>query len=477
MTNRLLAMLLLFIAVGTVVLFWALDVLSNHAEQRMSFIDETYQQQLTVYASQAEALFKAGDQASLDTWLSALQHKENTWAAVVQSEVMPMGKSTLSPQFLEGFRLGRNVEWKIHLYFKENPIMDIPFDDGVTRFLIQLPQRMRPGDFFPYTDIVLKIALPFLLLSILTLIVYRYVMNPLKKLERATRRFSEGQFDARVKPALGERSDEIAAIASVFDQMAERVSKLIDGQRQLLSDLSHELRTPLTRMDLAIEFVSEGVEQQAAIERLRYESSTMRDLVEDALTLAWLNTETPSLTNESVDLSTLLQVICDDAAFEHPSRKLVLNIADDIELAGSNQQALGAAFENIIRNALKYTPQAGAVVVSAKVVNQHSIEIAVSDEGQGVPESQLENIFRPFFRIDQSRQRRPDHFSGKRPGGFGLGLALAERQVVAAGGKISAFNIRTNDGSAGNVKGLCICITLPLDSAKHSLRVAETAVV
>ncbi|MFP3442176.1 histidine kinase sensor domain-containing protein, partial [Pantoea sp. SIMBA_133] len=85
---------------------------------------------------------------------------EDTWAAVVRSSVQPLAGSELSGQFMEGFRLGRNVEWKIHLYFADNPIMDMTFADGHTHFLITLPQRMRPGTYLPEMKLFLKVALP-----------------------------------------------------------------------------------------------------------------------------------------------------------------------------------------------------------------------------------------------------------------------------------------------------------------------------
>ena len=270
------------------VLFWVISFLGATTEQQMSFIARKHQETLKDWGHTAERLYLAGDEQALARWLEQLQQDENTWAAVVRSEIQPLAGSELSSQFQEGFRLGRNVEWKIHLYFTENPIMDLTFADGHTHFLITLPQRMRPGAYLPEARLFLKAALPLTVLLALCLVIYRHLMNPVRQLELATRQFSEGNLGARARALLGNRNDELTALAETFDRMAERIGDLIQSQRRLISDLSHELRTPLTRIDMAISCVEEGIDTQHFLPRIRRECDLMRALVEDTLTLAWL---------------------------------------------------------------------------------------------------------------------------------------------------------------------------------------------
>ncbi len=477
MKNSLLWRLCGIIAVGVVVLFWVVDIITRQTEKNMSFIKEEHQQQLLAYGAEAERLYRAGNQQALSEWLVSLQESQNTWAAVVTSTVEPLANSFLSEQFTHGFRLGRNVNWKIHLYFKENPIMDIPFSNKEAHFLIQLPQSMRPGGHLPYVNLLLQIALPLLLLCILSFLLYRYVMTPLKILERAAKQFSAGNFAVRIKEDIGSHNNEMTLLADAFDHMAERTSELIHHQRQLLADLSHEIRTPLTRIDMAVDCVEQDIQKQKAIERLRYESSTMRELVEDALTLVWLNNEKPNLDKESFDLMELLQVICDDAQFEYPNNELVIDTPEQDELLAdgpideliieSSPRALGQALENIIRNALSYTPPNSKVRVSFKI-SSDSISIKIKDYGKGVPEHLLDNIFQPFFQVDKSRLEKnivaldSNH---KKRGGFGLGLALAQRQIAAAGGAVRAENHyqagEHYSDTPNRIAGLQVIITLP----------------
>ncbi|MEP4891280.1 MAG: histidine kinase sensor domain-containing protein [Aliiglaciecola sp.] len=457
MKNMLFWRLCAIIGLGTVVLFWAIDWLTNHTETSMSFIAKEHQQQLLEYGRQAENILQNEGENALAVWLKELQRKEDTWAAVVTSQITPFADSILSETFTEQFRLGRNVEWKIHLYFQQNPTMEVPFSDSSNHFLIRLPQRMRPGAMLTYAKIILQIALPLILLSVLSFILYQHVMRPLRRLESTTKAFSEGNFDARINVSQLRRNDELTRLAATFDQMAERISQLINNQRQLLADLSHELRTPLTRIDMAVDFLQQQINPQQAIERLRYEANTMRNLVEDTLTLAWFNTESPRLDSDSFDLVELIQVICDDARFEYPNRKLSTLLPEKALITHSSQLSLGQAIENIIRNGLRHTPEESTVQVSLSKTD-FGFELAISDQGPGVPEELLTDIFKPFFRVDKARLSNSSIPHKPPIRGFGLGLALANRQVAAVGGSITAKNIYTANNE---LCGLLITISLP----------------
>jgi two-component system sensor histidine kinase PfeS len=375
----------------------------------------------------------------------------------VTSNLTPFADTALSSDYVDRFRLGRDVEWKIHLYFQNNPTMEVPFADASTHFIIQLPDRMRPGAFLVYVNLLLQIALPLILLCILSFVLYQHVMAPLRKLEKVTKEFSEGKLDARVNSSLHDRNDELTHLAVTFDQMAERISKLIYSQRRLLADLSHELRTPLTRIDMAIDFVEQNISPEQALERLRYEASTMRGLVEDSLTLAWLDTELPCLNTDDFDLVELIQVICEDARFEYPDRILTTQLPEHGLITQSGQLALGQAIENIIRNGLRHTPSKSEVEVSLSSVEK-GYRLVIKDQGPGVPEDMLSDIFKPFFRVDKARSVQSPLKNTANSSGFGLGLALAHRQVAAVGGSIKALNCQAD---TGEILGLQIIIELP----------------
>lgn len=427
MNRRLFWKLCLVIGLGSVLLFWIIARVAWQTEERMSFIDTEHQRTLRHYGEQAEAMYRAGDHEALARWLTTLQQQEQTWAAVVEAEVRPLAGSVLNERFYQGFGLGRDVSWKIHLYFQENPIMDLPFADGRTHFLIILPQRMRPGLNWHYAKLLLQLVVPLVLMLLVCLVLYRHLMQPLGRLEQATRQFSDGRLDVRVRSLLGSRNDELARLAETFDAMAARTGQLIIDQRQRLADMSHELRTPLTRIEMAVSLAEQDGGQRQLLERIRDDCAGMRRLVEDALTLSWLENERPELRDESLDLSELLDSILDDACFEYPDRQILCQMPDSAPLHGSSSRALGQAIENVVRNALDHTPAGGQIEVSLSEEGDAWL-LRVADQGPGVAEQWLERIFQPFFR------------GGSERAGFGLGLALAQRQVSATGGSIRASN-------------------------------------
>ncbi|KIQ01595.1 MULTISPECIES: sensor histidine kinase [Pseudomonas] len=446
MNRRLFWKLCIVIAVGSVGLFWIIARVAWQTEERMSFIDAEHQRTLRHYGEQAESLYRGGDHQALERWLNTLQQQERTWAAVVRAEVRPLA-GELSERFQDGFGLGRDVSWKIHLYFAENPIMDIPFSDRSASFLIQLPQRMRPGLNWHYAKLLLQLVVPLVLLLIVCLVLYRHLMQPLRRLEQATRQFSDGRYDVRVRSLLGSRNDELASLADTFDAMAERTGQLIIDQRQRLADMSHELRTPLTRIEMAVSLAEQGADSRVLLERIRDDCNGMRQLVEDALTLSWLENERPQLRDETLDLTELLDSILDDARFEYPDRQLLAQLPEEAVLAGSSHRALGQAIENVVRNALDHTPPGGVVEVDLQA-DEQAWQLQIRDQGPGVDEQWLERIFQPFFRVGGERA------------GYGLGLALAQRQVRATGGSIRASN---REGG-----GLQLTICLPQQASGQS---------
>ncbi|WP_028766309.1 sensor histidine kinase [Shewanella fidelis] len=448
MSRKLFWKLCLIIATGVVALFYVISLFMSRTEEGMSLLAYEDQQTLKAWGKAAENLYRNGDKADLEQWLSELKQQENTWVAVASYQVNPIAGDELNNRFSQGYNLGRSVDWKVHLYFAENPIMELPFANQQVSFLIQLPNRMRPGDNWRQVEITFQIILPAILLALLSFVLYRHIMKPLLQLQLATGQFSRGQFDISAKALMGNRSDEFSDLAQTFDNMAQRIGEQIISQRQLIADLSHELRTPLTRLDIALEGVKEGEVAVTVLDRISRESKHIRRLVEDTLILAWLENEQPRLNQETLELVDLLDVLIEDAKFEFPDRQLISDLPNSAIVEASNHRAAGQAIENVLRNALRYTPTQQAVRVTMKAVIG-SYQIDIVDQGPGVPEQYLTAIFSPFFRVDKSRTA--DGSS------FGLGLALAKRQLAAIGGQINAENECIN----GKVVGLRMTIIIP----------------
>ncbi|NRR31182.1 HAMP domain-containing protein [Oxalobacteraceae bacterium] len=275
-----------------------------------------------------------------------------------------------------------------------------------------------------------------------------YFSRPIRSLRQAFEAAAGGDLAPRFGAGKDKRGDELNDLGRDFDRMTARLRNLIDGQTRLLHDVSHELRSPLARLQAAIGLAHQQPEKMAAsMERIERESVRMDKLVGELLTLARLEAGALSALPEEISMAELLDQIADDASFEAASarRKVVIEGDADVLVMGQTD-LLGRAIENVVRNAIKHSPEGGTVQLQLDArPEKRQLHIRVLDRGPGVAPADLEAIFRPFFRSSDTLRSTEGH---------GLGLAIAQQVVQAHGGGISATN-RPDGG------GLCVEIVLP----------------
>ncbi|WP_372028004.1 ATP-binding protein [Pseudomonas kurunegalensis] len=271
-----------------------------------------------------------------------------------------------------------------------------------------------------------------------------YLTRPLAWLREAMGQVAQGRFDVRVKPRLGKRRDEIVELAEDCDRMAGQLKALVQAQQNLLHDISHELRSPLTRMHAAIGLMRQQPDRLDMLERVERESRRMDDLIEQLLTLARAQARQGDSDFASVDVVELLAQIVEDARFEAGMKQCQVSLhAQGTFLIHGHEELLYRAFENIIRNAVRYTAAGTEVLVQASLApGGQWLQVSVSDHGPGVEPARLQRIFEPFDRGTDN--------SGD---GFGLGLAIAQRAIALHGGSITAL--------AADSGGLRVRIELP----------------
>ncbi|CCG07448.1 HAMP domain-containing sensor histidine kinase [Pararhodospirillum photometricum] len=260
-----------------------------------------------------------------------------------------------------------------------------------------------------------------------------YLSHPLQKIRWALGRVAEGHFDTRVAPRLGQRRDEIVDLGHDVDRMARQLQQFVEERQRLLHDISHELRSPLTRLQAAIGLVRQDPARSGPmLERIEREAVRMDVLIDDLLTLARLEVGSFPFARERVDLIDLLSAIVDDAAFEAEAQGCAVTLnAEGNFVCTVSGEVLYRAFENIVRNAVKFTAPGTTVVVRAEALEEEGqpwLRVSVEDHGAGVPPALLGRIFEPFLRV-ASDSPTP---------GFGLGLAIARRAVESHGGRIHA---------------------------------------
>lgn len=266
----------------------------------------------------------------------------------------------------------------------------------------------------------------------------RYLSSPVVKLRAATQQLAAGDLSARVGAASGRRRDELADLGRDFDIMAERIQSLMDSQQRLLHDISHELRSPLARLKIALELArqSDGAEAEWALDRIEREADRLNELIGQLLTIARLDSNSQLADSAPVDLKRLVEEVVIDADFEARSHNRAVSVITSQQcLTSGNEQLLRSAIENVVRNAVSYTAEATEVEVSLRCEGEgehRRAVISVLDQGAGVPQAALADIFRPFYRVADARDRQS--------GGMGLGLSISQRAVEFHGGTVAARN-------------------------------------
>jgi two-component system sensor histidine kinase CpxA len=308
--------------------------------------------------------------------------------------------------------------------------------DGSTYHVIVGPLHEHPllfGELELPAVAAATLAIALVVSTVICFFLTRHLVGPIDRLRQATREMAAGDLSVRMLPRLKGRQDDLALLAADFDTMAERVQSLLESKQQLLRDVSHELRSPLTRLQLALSLARRedgGVERQ--LTRIACEADRLEQLIARILKLVRLERPGSAFQGIPVDIGKLLETIAQDVAIEAEARSCTVSVHADagLQVAG-DPELLRSAFENVIRNAVRYGPSGSVVVVTAG--RRDWIEITVRDRGPGVPEKDLKLIFEPFYRVDAARDRAG--------GGEGLGLAIAARAIAVHGGAIEAHNV------------------------------------
>lgn len=312
--------------------------------------------------------------------------------------------------------------------------------------------------YIPYREELPRLVISLIVSVLVTFGITMVITRPIGSLREAAKQLAAGNLQARAKWPKGRKkdkksSDELWGLVYDFNHMADRLESLVDAQMLLLRDVSHELRSPLARLSVALELAREeaqpGMEEQ--LDRIERETGRLNSLIGQLLSLSHLESTKRVPDGQSVCLSSVVRELLPDMEYEAQRRNCHVNLvsAGELEVHGSHE-LLGRAIENVIRNAIAYTAEGTSVEI--ELVREESAAesiavLSVKDHGPGVPEDGLESIFRPFYRLDLSRQRST--------GGYGVGLAIAERAIRLHGGEVFARN------AAGG--GLIVEMRLPLE--------------
>jgi two-component system, OmpR family, sensor kinase len=318
----------------------------------------------------------------------------------------------------------------------------------------------------------LAVTLVLLIVAVAAAPLARRISRPVERLTEAARRLGRGELAYRVpEGAAGgprggrwkrRRPDELAELTRAFNDMAERVERLVAGQKELLANVSHELRSPLARIRVALALLPRDGEGEARLRDVEGDLGELERLIDDVLTAARLEATGLPPHLGPVDVRRLLGELAERAAHDPVTagQAVAVTVGDPLTLVADGG-LLKRALWNLVENAAKY---GAAPITLAADRDGDRVVLSVSDEGEGIPAAEREQVLAPFHRLD--RARTPSA-AGEAPRGFGLGLTLARRIVEVHGGRIAVGPAGAADGRE---RGCRVTITLPAPARAGPVR-------
>lgn len=274
-----------------------------------------------------------------------------------------------------------------------------------------------------------------------------YLTSPINRIRKVFRRLADGDLKVRLGKDFLRRRDEIADMAVDFNKMASRLEELVRSRDRLLADISHELRSPLARLQLAIALARQSPDTTLqSLERIGQEADRLEAMVGELLALSKFESGCAT-SDEYFYVSEIVGLIVEDARFEALGMGIAIDFLRSADGAAKEALVTGSgklisrAIENVVRNAVRFSRRGDAITIALNS-DAAGTNLVIRDQGPGVNEDQLAALFEPFVQAGTANGQ-----------GYGLGLAIAKRAIIAHGGTISAAN--------GAGSGLTVSISLP----------------
>ena len=304
------------------------------------------------------------------------------------------------------------------------------------------PPAAPPHPWFPITLVLVVVGITAWFTA-------RSLARPLSELANAASAFGSGKLAAR---ATLDRNDEFGDLARAFNEMAQRIASLLRAEKELIANVSHELRTPLARIQVALDLAAEGDAASAreSLGEIAEDLAELERIVDDVLAAARLalhdglasSSAMPPIRVDEVDMHGLVERAIGRFRISHPARSIELQFGSMLPNTRADAVLFRRAIDNLLDNADKYTedPNSPISVVAHRAGAE--IVIEVRDQGIGIAPEDMQRVFEPFYRVEQSRARTT--------GGYGLGLALARRIIEAHAGKLQ-LSARPGGGTVARI--------------------------
>lgn len=288
---------------------------------------------------------------------------------------------------------------------------------------------MGPVPLFNWMPFHLAAGITIMSLFILSLGVYGLLLPMQRKVREvnyALNKMKQGNMSLRL-PVEGR--DEIATLASSYNNMSDHIQRLIEAQRELMRAVSHELRTPVARIRFAVEMMADEEDYQYRIQQVGQidkDIEALNTLIDEIMTYARLEQGNPSLEFEKVSLQELLQQVASETEALKTNKQIKVKDMPLQFFVEAERKYLHRVIQNLVGNAIRYCDN--TVLISGGINAEGLAYVSVEDDGAGVPEQDRKRIFEAFSRLDDSRTRAS--------GGYGLGLSIVSRIAYWFGGRV-----------------------------------------
>ncbi|MCE7577261.1 histidine kinase sensor domain-containing protein [Aliivibrio fischeri] len=395
-------------------------------------IPSSIQTKMLDLAEQANILIEEGDMDELADWASAQEY----YLFVLDQNNRPITHRDMHPHFEFKLKFLRPLNTQLDNEVNQ-PIIGIPLENGLT-IVIQMPYQYHPANNFSLYFGIIKLIISVLILGLFSWVIARYLQRPLDKLREVSHKLAQGDFDVKVSDEIGNSVREFSELAHDFDNMTHEIHSLAEKQQRLIRDVSHELRTPLARHNLALHLLKKKVDPDYIhlVNRLENESNEMNDLVGEILEFSRLENSRYNTKLEFVLLESCISAQVIQSRMDlRPTQCLDFICSKEAPAVHADPRLVTRVVKNLITNAIKYAGDNAyiqVVITEYRSREKNHVAIIVEDNGPGIPEDQLLNIFSPFTRLESARD--------KQSGGYGLGLAIVKESMFVMKGSVVAEN-------------------------------------
>lgn len=395
-------------------------------------VPERVKNEMLDLAHQADELIEFGDMDELADWANA----QDFYLFVLDEQKKPLTHRMMHPHFEFKLRFIRKLDEQLEGRVSK-PIIHIPLKNN-NSLVVQLPHQLHPANDFIVYFSVLKVVIAVVILALFSSLLARRLQQPLDRLREASKKLSNGDFNVSVVSELKSNTREFNELARDFDFMTHEIHSLAEKQRRLIRDVSHELRTPLARQNLVLHLLRRRVAEQdlALVSQMEQQANELNGLIDEILQFSRLENSRYEKELKQCDLEVLIrpQIECCKIDLKERQKLFFTSPLKNVQ-ALCDETLLLRCVNNLVGNAIKYAGEQAIIEVllsHQRVNSDQYIALTVMDDGKGIRQDKLKNIFDPFTRLDTSRD--------KKLGGYGLGLAIVKESMRVMGGQVTAEN-------------------------------------